>query len=198
MRAGPVWSPILNDHFPTLIVLGDYYIFGESDDGMDVNRLVREYAVNSHDQLDDFLMQHPDKMGHYMDLDLRYLPVGSAAALRNVLPMLEASAKASGDRVILASDLTPGMLKSNNIVYVGYFSGMGVLRDVGVLRLALLASATPMTRSSIAKHQPRLREPGRRAGRRRRASITTTAISPPSGARTATASSSSPAPATWP
>ena len=129
VRAGPVWAPLLASRFPTLVVVGDYYIFGESDDGMQVNRLVREYSVNSQSELDDFLMAHPDKVSHYIDLDLRYLPVGAAYALRDVLPVVATAAKAGPVKVILASDLTPGMLKTNNIVYVGYFSAMGVLRD---------------------------------------------------------------------
>ena len=129
VREGPVWSPLLSNRFPTLVVVGDYYIFGESDDGMQVNRLVREYSVNSQGQLDDFLMAHPEKVSHYIDLDLRYLPVGAAYALRDVLPVVATAAKAGPVKVILASDLTPGMLKTNNIVYVGYFSAMGVLRD---------------------------------------------------------------------
>ncbi len=128
VRHGPVWAPLLANRFPTLVVVGDYYIFGESDDGMQVNRLVREYSVNSEGELDDFLMAHPDKVSHYMDLDLRYLPVGAAYALRDVLPVLTAG-KGGPVKVILASDLTPQMLKTNNIVYVGYFSAMGVLRD---------------------------------------------------------------------
>jgi len=129
VRAGPIWSPLLSNRFPTLVVVGDYYIFGESDNGMEVNRLVREYSVNSNTELDDFLMAHPDKVSHYVDLDLRYLPVGAAYALRDVLPVVGTAARAGAVRVILASDLTPGMLKANNIVYVGYFSAMGVLRD---------------------------------------------------------------------
>ena len=129
VRADPVWAPLLSNRFPTLIVVGDYYIFGESDDGMQVNRLVREYSVNSNTDLDDFLMSHPDKVSHYVDLDLRYLPVGAAYALRDVLPVVATAAKAGPVKVIMASDLTPGMLKANNIVYVGYFSAMGELRD---------------------------------------------------------------------
>jgi hypothetical protein len=33
-------------------------------------------------------------------------------------------------KAILASDLTPNMLKTNNVVYVGYLSGLGMLRDI--------------------------------------------------------------------
>ena len=38
------------------------------------------------------------------------------------------AAKADSLHVVMASDLTPDMLKRNNIVYLGYLSGLGVLR----------------------------------------------------------------------
>ena len=129
LRRGPVWGPIQSNGFPTLIAIGDYYIFGESDDGIETNRLVREYDVNSRADLDEFLMVHPEKASHYIDLDLRYLPVGSAAALRDVVPMSTSDRNRRGARVILASELTPSLLKSNNVVYIGYLSALGPFRD---------------------------------------------------------------------
>ena len=129
LRAGPVWGPIQTNGFPTVIAVGDYYIFGESDDGVETNRLVREYNVNSRADLDEFVMVHPDKAAHYIDLDLRYLPVGSASALRDIVPMLTSDRNRRGARVILASELTPSMLKTNNVIYIGYLSGLGSFRD---------------------------------------------------------------------
>ena len=130
VRKTAAWSPIFTDHKITLIVLGDYYLFGESDNGMDVARLVREYMINSRQDLDEYLMNHPDKMAKYMDLDLRYLPIGSGLALRDVSPILAPVKSAQDVRVVLASDLTPTNIKAANIVYVGYFSGLGILKDV--------------------------------------------------------------------
>lgn len=131
LRAGPVWGPLLSDRMPTLVVLGDYYIFGESDDGMNVARLVREYTVNSANDLSAFLVQHPQLSARYVDLDLRYLPVGSAYAIRSLAPVFASvsAPAAATPRVILASALTPEMIKTNNIIYVGYLSGLGPLRD---------------------------------------------------------------------
>ena len=128
LRASPVWGPILSNRLPTVIVLGDYYIFGESDDGMTVARLVREYTVNSRSDLNTFLVQHPALAGRYIDLDLRYLPVGSASALRSLAPVLTSGATSLRPRVILASELTPEMMRATNIIYVGYLSGLGALR----------------------------------------------------------------------
>lgn len=129
-RASAPWSTVLNDGAPTLLVLGDYYIFGEIDEQAGIDRLIRQYSINSASDLDDWLMDNPKAMGRYRDLDLYYLPVGAAFALRNVIPLLTHGAgHGESPRVIMASDLTPELLKRNNIVYLGYLSGLGVLRN---------------------------------------------------------------------
>ncbi|MDB5426718.1 MAG: helix-turn-helix protein [Phenylobacterium sp.] len=128
-QASAPWAGLLKAEPPTLLVLGDYYIFGEIDETAGVNRLVREYGINSREDLDAWLMDNPKAMGSYRDLDLYYLPVGAAFALRSIVPVLTRGA-AHGEalHVVMASDLTPEMLKRNNIVYLGYLSGLGVLR----------------------------------------------------------------------
>lgn len=127
-RSAP-WSQLVKSDAPTLLVMGDYYIFGETDERAGVDRLIREYSINSREDLDAWLMDNPTAMGTYRDLDLYYLPVGAASALRSVTPILAGgAARAENLRVIMASDLTPEMLKRNNIVYLGYVSGLGVLR----------------------------------------------------------------------
>jgi hypothetical protein len=124
------WSELVSRTRPLIVVIGDYYIFGDLDEATGAGRLVREYGVNSAADLDDWLMDHPDKMGRYRDLDLFYLPVGAAEALRDVMPVLEPKAAAHDQvRVITASDLTPEMLKRNDVLYVGYLSGLRMLRD---------------------------------------------------------------------
>jgi hypothetical protein len=84
--------------------------------------------VNSREDLDDFIMKHPEKAGHYIDLDLRYVAVGSAFALRSVLAVLDADGELKNSKIVLSSDLTPNMLKTNNVVYLGYLSGLGMRR----------------------------------------------------------------------
>lgn len=124
------WSELLRHDRPLLVVVGDYYIFGDLNQATGAGRLVREYGVNSAADLDAWVMDHPEAMGRYRDLDLYYLPVGAAAALRDLMPVL-APRTASHDevRVISASDLTAEMLKRNDVLYVGYLSGLRLLRD---------------------------------------------------------------------
>ncbi|MCI3135506.1 hypothetical protein [Phenylobacterium aquaticum] len=122
--ASPVWRPFLDSRFPLTLVVGDYYIFGESDDGMEIARLVREYGVNSPDDLTQFLMQHPDKAARYVDLGLSYLPTSSAPAVTRLSGLFAGRKPVT---VLRASQLTPDMLKTHDIIYVGYLSGLGPL-----------------------------------------------------------------------
>ncbi len=124
------WQPIVENRRPTLLVLGDYYIFGETNGGV-VSRLVREFDVNSRDDLERYVALHPDQAGRVIDVNLHYLPVGSGRALRSLLPTVNAAARDSGVRpgVEIMSEVKPEILKEANIVYVGFLSGLGALQD---------------------------------------------------------------------
>lgn len=127
LRETPVWSRILNDDRTIFVVLGDYYIFGETDQSMEVKRLIREFSINSPADLDQYLMLHPDLASHYLDLQLNYLPTAVGYALRDVMPLLAPAHKRI--RLALASQISPAVLTSANVVYIGYLSGMGMLHD---------------------------------------------------------------------
>ncbi len=124
-RASPIWSALLKDDRPLMVVVGDYYLIGETDQSMEVKRLIREFSVNSKNDLENYVQQHPEVADRYMDLGLRYLPTSTAFALRNVMPVLGTGRR----RVSLSvmSDVTPAALKSADIVYIGYLSGLGIL-----------------------------------------------------------------------
>ena len=126
-----LWRPIVDNGRPTLVVLGDYYIMGEAADGVVVSRLVRDFAINSRDQLDQYLMQNPDKVGRYVDVNLHYLPVSTGRALRSLLPIVNTAATGAGERpaVETMSGVKPEVFKAANIVYIGFLSGLGPLQD---------------------------------------------------------------------
>jgi hypothetical protein len=128
LRSSPLWAPLLNDDRPIVILLGDYYIFGETDGAMDVQRLIREFSINSHEDLAEYLQLNPKKVGRYEDISLSYLPTSTAFVLRNVIPILQSSHRPL--TIALVSDLSPELLKSADIVYVGLVSGLGMLKDV--------------------------------------------------------------------
>src|SRR5690606_11906764 len=93
-------------------------------------RMIREFGVNSQADLDAFLMERPELQGRYEDLDLTYAPVGATLALGRLMPIVwQLAGGAERVRILPASRLTAEMLKSDDIVYVGYVSGLGLLRD---------------------------------------------------------------------
>jgi hypothetical protein len=136
VRTSPLWKDIVTDNQPVTIVLGDYYIFGELDTPSDSNpesvrRLVREFNINSRNDFDHWLKERPELADRYMDLALRYLPVSSAFALNDIVPLVQSNANNPRDvQIVLASDLTPAMIRSSHVVYIGLLSGMGILRDI--------------------------------------------------------------------
>ena len=126
-----LWRPIADNKRPTLVVLGDYYIFGDAADGIVVSRLTRDFAINSREDLDRYLMLNPEKVGSYVDVNLHYLPVSIGRGLRSLLPVVNAVAGGSGEHpgVETMSDTKPEIFKAANVVYLGFLSGLGALQD---------------------------------------------------------------------
>jgi hypothetical protein len=131
VRQSAIWSAVLQDHRPIIVAVGDYYIFGETDQTMNVHRLVREFSINSREDLYEYLMNNPRQMDNYVDVDLRYLPISVAYALDDILPVLSEPGQArTRVRIMLASEVTPEMMKADHIIYVGYLSGLDMLQNV--------------------------------------------------------------------
>ena len=124
----PLWAGVGRER-PVLVVVGDYYIFGDTEGTDGPRRMIRAFDINSPADLDVFLMDRPELQGRYVDLDTYYTPVGATLALRQVMPLAR---QLAGDedrlRVVTSSQLTPEMLKGSDVVYVGYLSALRLLQ----------------------------------------------------------------------
>ena len=118
----PVWEKVLNDDQPILLVMGDYYIFGELNANGNIARMVREFNVNSRSDLEDLQFSDIEHTENYLDLDLSYMPEGSAFALAKIVPILQNSGKTVS--ITMMSDLSSADIRSNHIVYIGYISAL--------------------------------------------------------------------------
>jgi hypothetical protein len=125
-QARAPWSALKADTAPLVIVVGDYYLFGENGEHMEISRLIREFSINSRDELYAYMMRNPDTSGRYADLGLTYLPLSTASALAHVMPLLPPGKPV---RIVPASSFSPELLKSADILYLGHLSGLGVLRE---------------------------------------------------------------------
>jgi hypothetical protein len=121
-----IWSEIAASTRPLLIVVGDYYMFGEYEDRVVLKRLIRDFAINNKEDLVYAQRGNPDNVEKYSDVAMQYLPASAAFALADLAPLLR---EGRDVQVTLASELTPDRMKTNDIIYVGLLSGLGPLRD---------------------------------------------------------------------
>ncbi|GGD46088.1 hypothetical protein GCM10011411_02120 [Aurantiacibacter arachoides] len=123
-----IWQPLAHSDRPVLLVIGDYYLFGEIDPVRpEYGRLIRDFRVNGPEGLAALQQSEPARYGNAEDVGLNYLPFSSAYALRELLPMLSEAGK--DVTVIAGSSVKPDMLNYFDVVYVGLLSGMHVLEE---------------------------------------------------------------------
>ncbi len=126
LRASPIWAPVLEDDVPVTIVVGDYALLGETDESGSVRRLVREFFINSNSDFIEYTELDPTFVQQYRNINLSYLPTSSAFVLQDIAPIL---GRRKPVNVAMMSNFDPSLLKSSHVVYVGFFSGLGVLGD---------------------------------------------------------------------
>ncbi|MBI1339421.1 hypothetical protein GC169_04315 [bacterium] len=127
MRASPAWAEFVKSDRPVTVVVGDYYIFGEYEDRLFLKRLVRDFSINSKQDLTERVLTNPEAFDRYSDVALQYLPSSVGQALADVAPLLADRGEVD---VRLASELSPETIKTNDILYIGLLSGLGSLKDV--------------------------------------------------------------------
>ncbi|MEQ1783995.1 MAG: helix-turn-helix domain-containing protein, partial [Hyphomonadaceae bacterium] len=121
-----IWTEIANSKRPLLIVVGDYYMFGEYEDRTKLKRLIRDFAINSKEDLASSQWSNPKDFDRYSDVALHYLPASAAFALADLAPLIQEGRKV---QVTLSSNLPLERMKTDDIIYVGLLSGLGPLRD---------------------------------------------------------------------
>jgi hypothetical protein len=126
--ANTFWQPFLESDRPIVVVVGDYYMFGEIDPVRpEQSRLIRDFRIDSPTDLAAMGEAEPDRYGNAEDVGLTYLPLSTAEALRHVIPILARDGRAV--RVIASSELHADAAREANIVYLGLISGLGLLED---------------------------------------------------------------------
>jgi hypothetical protein len=126
LKAMPFWSSFIGDRRSVILVVGDYYMFGEREglNEAEIARLIRDFGVNSPEELRRYRSGHPGEADRFVDVGERYLPTSVAFALSRIIPVMAPRPPANRLRVVLASELTPAMIKTSHIVYVGLLGGL--------------------------------------------------------------------------
>lgn len=119
-------KPFAGQQAPVLLVLGDYYLFAEADEQGQVQRLVRQFDINSPLQLLQSQQTEPALAAVQFDLGLSYLPTSVAAALGRLAASLERQ-QIRYD-IVLASAVSASQLQHQGVIYLGQLSGLGPLQ----------------------------------------------------------------------
>lgn len=124
-----IWRPFIQSDRPTVVVVGDYYIFGQTKrDRPEVDRMIHDFSITSKTDLARAQEADPQRYGDTEDMGLTYLPVSSAYALRALMPVISQARQPV--TIMPASQVDSDTLRNHNVIYVGLISGMGMIQDV--------------------------------------------------------------------
>lgn len=138
-RRSDLWRTLFDDSLPITVVLGDYYLLGEVGHNGQIGRLVRDFSINSDHDLIARIKTDRDFAAHYRGTKLSYLPTGTAAAMRDLLPLFMDGRQVN---VRMLSELDGATLKNSHIVYLGWLSGLGMLEEVVFARSRFLPGSS--------------------------------------------------------
>jgi len=126
--ANAFWEPFVASDRPIVVVVGDYYMFGEIDPVRpEQSRLIRDFRIDSPMDLAGLQEAEPGRYGNAEDVGLTYLPLSTAYGLRHVVPLLARGGKEVS--VVAASELRADTIREADIVYIGLIGAMGLLED---------------------------------------------------------------------
>lgn len=136
IAATSLWQPVAESGRPLTVVVGDYYMFARLDraptHGALGPELVWDRTVPTREDLTILQMLEPDRADRLVDYNQHFVSSGTIDAvsrIRGELARLPGAARRPV-RLVPSSELTPEILASTDIVYVGPLGGLGsLLRD---------------------------------------------------------------------
>jgi hypothetical protein len=113
----PVWRDLVISDIPTILVVGDFFVFKEIDDVSKRKRIIRDNQINSSEELSDFINDYPELEKRQLNTSNSYLGVEAPYVTSFITRQFS---KANKDlKLKLASELSWQDLQNNNIIYVG-------------------------------------------------------------------------------
>ncbi len=125
VRRSALWHDIAASDRPLMFVLGDIFMYTQTDPVTGRLQTVRDPLISSSDDLRAFLASNPSLASARGLRYASYLQKSTAVALAAVLPVLDRPGRRI--EVRLRDELRAEDLVSHDIVYVGPFSRMGPL-----------------------------------------------------------------------
>lgn len=124
IREHSLWRDLFINNKPTLIVIGDLYFLSEQDPETGINRGIREFNINSDDDLANYLKKYPFKKDKVKKAQSAFILKNSVLSLKHILPLFKNHNQV---QIRMVSDLTPDDLREYNLIYLGLYKSLGSL-----------------------------------------------------------------------
>jgi hypothetical protein len=122
----PVWGSFFKNDLPVAIILGDDFVMDEYCPEIRRYRQIRDWLINSENDLSDFLIQNP--RARLQKSEISALPYGGA---ENLIDILHVVYQFQNDVSLhLSSTVSIEEIRGHNIIYVGEFDNLRTLNKI--------------------------------------------------------------------
>lgn len=123
-----IWSTFTNTTLPTLYCVGSLYAYYYYFEEFDRSWLVRDDAINNELELNNFEEKFQIDKDNISIPDWKIIPESAAIHYGRLLPIFNLST--TNFDLIPTDELTWDKIENNNIVYVGHFHNLNILKTI--------------------------------------------------------------------
>jgi hypothetical protein len=122
----PIWGSFFRNGYPVSLILGDDFLLDEYCPEFDRYRHVRDWEIDSENDLSGFLLQYPTAKLWKSEMTL--VPFGGADNLMDILPIVCSYQRNVSLR--MSSSLSLREIRNHNMVFMGEFKNLRVLEQI--------------------------------------------------------------------
>ncbi len=120
-----VWKGIIQSNKKIMIVIGDYFFIKDVDSTLNRTTMVRDFSINSYQELTDFINRNPQYAGNYSQAEFTYTGYSTPFVLKKLIPLVSKN----DFEVSLMSQFNVKYLQDYNIIFVGLYKTMGYFKN---------------------------------------------------------------------
>jgi hypothetical protein len=122
-----VWGDIIKSEHPLLIVVGDHYFF-QSGIITGNSGIVRDFNINSEEELENWIKNKSQSIKDSIQkIKYSYTTKQGPLSVFQISPYIK---RDQNVQLILSSELTYEQIKNHNILFLGKYATMGILRSL--------------------------------------------------------------------
>ena len=143
IRSSAVWADIAASGRPLTIVLGDLFMFTQTDPATGRTLTVRDSGINSSEELRAFLANNPSFAAERGQRYVTMIQKSAAIGMASILPLVNRPGRSID--VTVRDDITVDAIRKNDIIYIGPLARLGPLAGYYQMRSRYRYSAEGST-----------------------------------------------------